>query len=122
MSSSWLDCKTVGFSLNISKEIGKGWSKSFTRTKRASLSPVSLSVFTLVPDLLFDCSRGLEYAKMRTVSQSLAFAVSLRFKPFKVSFYLIAILALRVKSHSLQERNVLIVDSHVQKYIQAERL
>ena len=27
-----------------------------------------------------------------------------------VSFYLIVILALRLKSHSLQERNVLIVD------------
>ena len=36
-----------------------------------------------------------------------------------VSFYLIAILALRVKGHSLQERNVLgnvvIVDHHVKK-------
>ena len=32
-----------------------------------------------------------------------------------VSFYLIAILALRVKSHSLLERNVLIVDCHVKK-------
>ena len=30
-----------------------------------------------------------------------------------VSFYLIAILALCVKSHSLQERNVLIVDHNV---------
>ena len=28
---------------------------------------VSLSVFSLVPDLLFDCSRVLEYAKIRTV-------------------------------------------------------
>ena len=43
-----LDCKTVGF----------------------FLSPVSLSVFSLVPDLLFDCSRVLEYAKIRTVMQS----------------------------------------------------
>ena len=33
-------------------------------------SPVSLSVFSLVPDLLFDCSRLLEYAKIRTVLQS----------------------------------------------------
>ena len=31
------------------------------------LFPVSLSVFNLVPDLLFDCSRVLEYAKIRTV-------------------------------------------------------
>ena len=35
------------------------------------LSPVSLSVFSLVPDLLFDCSRVLEYAKIRTVLQSM---------------------------------------------------
>ena len=34
-----------------------------------------------------------------------------------VPFYLIAILALRVKGHSLLERNVLIVDCHVKKYI-----
>ena len=34
------------------------------------LSPVSLSVFSLVPDLLFDCSRVLEYAIIRTVLQS----------------------------------------------------
>ena len=31
---------------------------------------VSLSVFSLIPDLLFDCSRVLEYAKIRTVLQS----------------------------------------------------
>ena len=30
-------------------------------------------VFSLVPDLLFDCSRILEYAKMRTVLQSTYF-------------------------------------------------
>ena len=53
------------FFLKISKEIGKAGRKSFTRP-----SPVSLSVFTLVPDLLFDCSRALEYAKIRTVLQS----------------------------------------------------
>ena len=36
-----------------------------------SVSPqVSLSVFSCVPDLLFDCSRVLEYAKIRTVLQS----------------------------------------------------
>ena len=70
---TWLDCKTVGFFLQISKEIGKAWRKSLTRAKRASLtrlSPVSLSVFSVVPDLLFDCSRLLEYAKIRTVLQS----------------------------------------------------
>jgi len=33
-----LDCKTVGFFLKISKEIGKAWRKSLTREKRASLT------------------------------------------------------------------------------------
>ena len=70
-----VDCKTGGFFLKISKEIGKAWRKSLTRAKRASLtrpthSPVSLSVFRFVPDLLFDCSRVVEYAKIRTVLQS----------------------------------------------------
>ena len=37
------------FFLKISKEIGKAWRKSLQR-----LSPVSLSVFSLVPDILFD--------------------------------------------------------------------
>ena len=31
--------------------------------------PVSLSVLILAPELLFDCSRVLEYAKIRTVLQ-----------------------------------------------------
>ena len=39
--------------------------------KAYSVSPQSLSVFSLVPDLLFDCSRLLEYAKIRTVLQSI---------------------------------------------------
>ena len=43
------------FFLKISKEIGKVGRKSFSR-----LPPVSLSVFTLVPNLLFDCSRVLQ--------------------------------------------------------------
>ena len=51
-----VDCKTVGFFLKISKEIGKVWHKSLT-------------VFSLVPDLLFYCSRVLEYAKIWTVLQ-----------------------------------------------------
>ena len=62
------------FFLKISNEIGTACRKSLTRAKRASLtrpkgvsifsvSPqVSLSVLSLVPDLLFDCSRVLEYA------------------------------------------------------------
>ena len=56
-----VDCKTVGFFLKISNEIGKAWRKSLVphtpacvvRLKRLSL--VSLSVFSLVPDILFDC-------------------------------------------------------------------
>ena len=40
------------FFLKISKEIGVA------------------SVFSLIPDLLFDCSSVLEYAKIRTVLQS----------------------------------------------------
>ena len=78
MESSNVDCKTVGFFLKISKEIGKAWRKSLTRAKRvSSYSPQSRSlfsasfpVFSLVRDLLFDCSRVLEYAKIRTVLQS----------------------------------------------------
>ena len=72
-----IDCKTVGFfSRKISKEIGKAWHKSLicarARVYIFSVSPpVSLSVFSLVPDLLFDCSRVLEYAKIQTVSQSI---------------------------------------------------
>ena len=57
-----VDCKTVGFFLKISREIGKAWRKSLTRAKRVSLTR---------PDLLFDCSRVLEYAKIRTVLQSM---------------------------------------------------
>ena len=38
--------------------------------KRASLPPVSLSVFSLAPELLLDCSRVLEYAEKQTVLQS----------------------------------------------------
>ena len=61
--------------------IACGWEKRVIRTKITyakrtvrifSVSPqVSLSVFSLVPDLSFDCSRVLEYAKIRTVLQSI---------------------------------------------------
>jgi len=34
----YLDCKTVGFFLKISKEIGEAWRKSRMRAKRASLT------------------------------------------------------------------------------------
>ena len=33
-----VDCKTVGFFLKISKEIGEGWRKSLTRANRPSLA------------------------------------------------------------------------------------
>ena len=48
----------------LGKEIGKAWRKNLTRAKRASLTRP-------VPDLLFDCSHVLEYAKIRTVLQSI---------------------------------------------------
>ena len=34
----YLDCKTVGFFLKISKEIDEAWRKSRMRAKRASLT------------------------------------------------------------------------------------
>ena len=74
---NFLDCKTVGFFLKISKETGKAWRKSLTRAKRASLtrpsvgsvSPQSRCLFSAS----FDCSRVLEYAKIRTVLRSINF-------------------------------------------------
>ena len=66
-----LDCKTVGFFLKISKEIGKAPYVWGTRKKNHPF-PVSLSIFSLVPDLLFDCSRLLKYVKIRTVLQSIS--------------------------------------------------
>ena len=43
----------------------------FIRKVHTPLSPVSLSVFSLFADLLFDCLR-VEYAKIRTVLQSIS--------------------------------------------------
>ena len=73
----------VFFSKSVQKSVKRGVRVLRARSARASharraceargkkrLSPVSLSVFSLVPDLLFDCSRLLEYAKIRTVLQS----------------------------------------------------
>ena len=53
-----LDCKTVGFffSKSVKKSVKRG-----VRVLRAR---------SLIADLLFDCSRVLEYAKIRTVLQS----------------------------------------------------
>ena len=52
------------FSKSVKKSV-----KRAVRVLRVSRQ-VSLSVFSLVPDLLFDCSRVHEYAKIRTVLQS----------------------------------------------------
>ena len=69
-----LDCKTVGFFLKISKEIGKACRKSLTRAKRASLTRSPGLALCFQPRsrpfvwLLARCV--LEYAKIRTVLQS----------------------------------------------------
>ena len=70
-SSEW---KETAFNKD---SIKRGVRVLHARSARAShapshwrLSPVSLSVFSLVPDLSFDCSRILEYVKIRTVLQS----------------------------------------------------
>ena len=46
-ASSIIDCKTVGFSLIICKEIGKGWRKSLTREPhKANIScPLNFRLF-----------------------------------------------------------------------------
>ena len=49
------------FSKSVKKSVKRG----------VRFPPVSLSVFSLVLDLLFDCSCVLEYAKIRTILQSL---------------------------------------------------
>ena len=57
--------------------LGGGLVKAYTIISTVStvgfffLSPVSLSVFSLVPDLFFDFSRVLEYAKILTVLHSI---------------------------------------------------
>ena len=69
---------SVFSSKSVKKSVKCGGTVLLARSARAHtpygrvrrLSPVSLSVFSLVLDLLFDCSRVLEYAKIRTVLQS----------------------------------------------------
>ena len=71
-----LDCKTVVFfffAKSVKKSVKRTVRVLRARSARASFSvspQVSLSVFSLAPDLLFDCSRVHEYAKIRTVLQS----------------------------------------------------
>ena len=56
--------------------------ESYAREAREPYTPVSvstavsLSVFSLVPDLLFDRSRVLEYAKIRTEREEMIVAVN----------------------------------------------
>ena len=73
-----VDCKTVSFFLKISKEVGKAWCKTLSREAREPRTPYGRvrreTVFSLVPDILFDCSRVLEYVKTRTVLQSIKHA------------------------------------------------
>ena len=80
----WTAKQSVFFSKSVKKSVKRA--VRVLRAKRASgrvrqekknVSPqVSLSVLSLVPDLLFDCSHVLEYAKIRTVLQSIASALS----------------------------------------------
>ena len=52
MKDKFLDCKTVGFFLKISKEIDKAWRKSLMRTKRTFL--------TSLPDPKFSQQRNIK--------------------------------------------------------------
>ena len=60
-----LQNRRVFFSKSVMKSVKGGIRVLCTWSAR-----VSLSVFSLVPGLLFDCSRILEYAKIQTVLQS----------------------------------------------------
>ena len=69
------------FSKSVKKSVKCGVRVLRTRSARVSHArrayvPVSLSVFSLVPDLLFNCSRVLEDAKIRTVLQSIVEGIS----------------------------------------------
>ena len=66
-----VDCKTADFF--FSKSVKKSVKRAVSVLR---VSPqVSLSVFSLVPDLLFDCSRVHEYARIRTVLQSITVVI-----------------------------------------------
>ena len=60
--------QSVFSSKSVKKSVNRGV-RNLKRAKRASLtlSPISLSVLSLVPDLLFDCSRVLKYVKIGAV-------------------------------------------------------
>ena len=65
-----LQNSVVFFSLKIGlAQAKKGFHTREAREPHTPALPVSLSVFSLAPELLFDCSRVLEYAKIRTLFQ-----------------------------------------------------
>ena len=77
MAGFHLDLTTIQAKARKGKPEGKSrlqnsrffFSKSVKKSVKHAVR-VSLSVFSLVPDLLFDYSRVLEYEKIRTVLQS----------------------------------------------------
>ena len=78
MAGFHLDLTTIQAKARKGKPEGKSrlqnsrflfFSKSVKKSVKRAVR-VSLSVFSLVPDLLFDYSRVLEYAKIWTVLQS----------------------------------------------------
>ena len=68
------------FSKSVKKSVKRGVrvlrARACEAREKKRLSPVLLSVFSLVPDLLFDCSRVLEYAKIWTVLQPIGWWTS----------------------------------------------
>ena len=70
----------------------------------ARLSPVSLSVFSLVPDLLSDCSRVLEYAKIRTVLQQSFTSLTLILKKYNPVFLQLTINQSIIYFNTLRQR------------------
>ena len=64
-----VDCKTVVFL--PSKSVKKSVKRDVRVYARGAREPHTPSVFSLISDLLFDCSHVLEQAKIRTVLQSI---------------------------------------------------
>ena len=90
---TWWDCKTVVFfSKSVKESVKRGVRVLRARSARASharrvceareKNRLLLSVFSLVPDLLFDCSLVLEYARIRTVLQSRRGGRTTRYKVY----------------------------------------
>ena len=118
-----IDCKTVVF---FSKSVKKSVKRDvgLAREAREPHTPngrvrrekkrVSLSVFSLVPDLFFDCSRVLEYAKIRTVLQSKT-ATSLLFS-LKRNSPSFSVLCLGESTNFMRERQRLVWSIHFAAY------